>query len=54
MSEYLSEVKENWSITFDNLNAAVLSGNIDAIEKWTAVINHIENIYKEYLLKTEL
>lgn len=54
MSDYLEEVKENWSITFDNLNAAVLSGDTDAIEKWKAEIAHIQKVYEEHLLELEL
>ncbi len=54
MSDYLEEITENWAITYDNLQAAILSGDLDAIEKWTAEINHIESIHKEYNLEMEL
>ena len=54
MSDYLKECDENWRISFGNLNAAKRADDVDAMEKWNAELDRIEDAITDHLQTMEL
>lgn len=48
-NNYFLELAENWTISFDNYQHALLSEDKVAIENWTAELNRIKEITLEYI-----
>ena len=49
MSDYLKECDENWTIAFDNLNAAKRAEDEIAIQRWNDELDRIEKATVDFI-----
>ena len=54
MSDYLKECDENWIISFQNLKAAERALDTDAMDKWNAELDRIEDATTSFIKEMEL
>ena len=54
MSDYLKECDENWIISLQNLKAAERAQDVDAMDKWNAELDRIEDATTSYIKEMEL
>ena len=54
MSDYLKECDENWVISYRNLKAAERAEDVDAMDKWNAELDRIEDVTTSYIREMEL
>ena len=54
MSDYLKECDGNWTIAFENLNAAKRAEDEIAIQRWNEELDRIEKAITDYIKEMNL